>query len=73
MMMKEVMGFMPPFFSGSSADPECVVSSNSVVYAEPVIGSRSVMTRVRVAQCPEGTECLLLDVHQKVKPRPVLL
>ena len=70
--MKEVMGFMPPFFSGSSAVPECVVSSNSVEYSEPVIGSRSVMSRVRAVQCPEGTECPLLDVRQKVKPRPVL-
>ena len=70
--MKEVMGFMPPFFSGSSAVPECVVSSNSFEYSEPVIGSRSVMTRVLASQCPEGTECLLLDVHQKVKPRLVL-
>jgi hypothetical protein len=59
--MKEVMDFIPLFFSGSSADPECVVSSNSVVYSESVIGSRSVMTRVLAAQCSEGTECLLLD------------
>ena len=70
--MKEVMGFMPPFFSGSSAVPECVVSSNSVEYSEPVIGSRSVMARVRAAQSPEGTECLLLEVHQRVGRRPVL-
>ena len=71
--MKEVMGFMPPFFSGSSAVPECVVSSNSFVYSEPALGSHLVTERVRVLKAHQGTECLLLDVHQKVKPRPVLL
>ena len=68
------MGFMPPFFSGSSAAPECVASSNpvSVGCSEQVLGSRSVVAWVRAAQSPEGTERLLLEVHQRVGRRPVL-
>ena len=70
--MKAVMGFMQPFFSGSSAALECVASSNFVVGSQQVLGSPAGMEPVRAVQTPEGTECPLLDVHPQLGRRPVL-
>ena len=66
------MAFMPPFFSGSSAAPECVASSNSVVGSQQVPGSPLGMEPVREVQTPEGMDCPLLDIHSQLGRRPAL-
>ena len=66
------MGFMPPFFSGSSAAPECVASSNSVVGSQQVPGSLLERESVRVVTTPGETESLWVHAHSPVGRRPVL-
>ena len=66
------MGFMPPFFSGASAAPECVASSNFVVSFQQVVGSPSGMEPVRVVSTPGETESLWVHAHSPVGRRPVL-
>ena len=66
------MAFMPPFFSGSSAAPECVASSNFVVGLQQVLGSPSGMEPVQAVQTPEGMACLWLEMHSQQGRRAVL-
>ena len=66
------MVFMPPFFSGSSAAPECVASSNFVVGLQQVLGYPLGMEPVLAVQTPEGMACLLLEMHSQLGRRPLL-
>ena len=65
------MAVMPPFFSGSSAAPECVASSNFVVGLQQVLGSLSGMEPVQAVQTPEGMAFLLMEMHSQLGRRAV--
>ena len=65
------MAFMPPFFSGSSAVPECVASSNSVAYLQQVAGFHSGLERGRVVPVPGGSARLLVNLHARVGEQSV--
>ena len=66
------MGFMPRFFSGSSAAPECVAASNSFVGSQQVVGSLLEREPVRALKTPGGTESLWVHVHSPVGSRSPL-
>ena len=66
------MAFMPPFFSGSSAAPDCVDLSIPVVNSQQAPVFYSGMEPVRAVQTPGGMACLLLEMHSQLGRRPVL-